>query len=85
MLARMFPFAAVLLVFACPASTDADQITANDIIGLSNSSVGSGNGTLDLRMFTFSGGEVKNEKSGNNYDNANNSLPNANSGGDTWS
>ena len=41
-----------------------------DIEGLSENIVGSGNGTLDWRLFTYSGSEIKNDI----YDNGNNDL-----------
>jgi hypothetical protein len=45
--------------------------------------VGSGNGTLDLRMGTFSGSEIGNEAGGFNGDNGNNTLPQGNGNADT--
>ena len=55
----------------------ADAITTSDIVPLPQQLVGSGNGTLDLRLFTFSGSEIQNTNSSGlfNGDNGNNTLP----------
>lgn len=60
-------------------SVRAGDITTPDIIPIPQHVTGSGNGTLDLRMFTYSGSEIDNS-SGNqptdfNGDNGNNALP----------
>jgi hypothetical protein len=53
----------------------ADTITTPDIAALPQNVVGSGNGTLNLRMFTFSGSEIQNTSGLFNGDNGNNTLP----------
>jgi len=55
-------------------------IETADIMAIPAGVTGSGNGTLDLRMFTFSGSEITNVAEDFNGDNGNNTLPN--SGGD---
>lgn len=66
------------------------NIVRADLVEIPNNVVGSGNGTLDLQMFTFSGSPIDNQvKDGSNVlfdgDNGNNSLPQTNQEGDTWS
>ena len=58
-----------------PIAAQAAPIGVDRIVALDMTVVGSGNGTLDLRMGTFSGGEIGNESNGFNGDNANNTLP----------
>jgi hypothetical protein len=53
----------------------AAQIGPAQIVEIPAGVVGSGNGTLDLRMATFSGSEIDNESGLNDYDNGNNTLP----------
>ena len=53
----------------------ADIIQPSDVIAIPDGAVGSGNGTLDWRMFTFSGSEVDNQSGAFDGDNANTSLP----------
>jgi hypothetical protein len=53
----------------------ADVITTSDIVSLPQNVVGSGNGTLDMRLFTFSGSEIPNSSGLFNGDNGNNTLP----------
>jgi hypothetical protein len=62
----------------------ADDITTNDIVAIPQHVTGSGNGTLDLRMFTFSGSEIQNTSGSFNGDNGNNTLPQG-GGADTLS
>jgi hypothetical protein len=62
----------------------ADVITNSDIIAMPHNVVGSGNGTLDLRLFTFSGSEIDNTAGVFNGDNGNNTLPQG-GGADTMS
>jgi len=50
-------------------------IQTADIVALLQHLTGSGNGTLDLRMFTFSGSEIQNTAGSFNGDNGNNTLP----------
>jgi hypothetical protein len=50
-------------------------ITTSDIVSLPQNVVGSGNGTLDMRLFTFSGSEIQNSAGLFNGDNGNNTLP----------
>ena len=66
------------------ANVQADIITSSDIVAIPQHLTGSGNGTLDLRMFTFSGSEIKNEAGAFNGDNGNNVLPQG-GGSDTMS
>ena len=46
-------------------------IVPGDIVEIPSGGSGNGNGTLDLRMATFSGSEITNA----NFDNGNNTLP----------
>ena len=64
--------------------THAADITTSNIVVTPQHLVGSGNGTLDLRMFTFSGSEIQNTASWFNGDNGNNTLPQG-GGADTMS
>jgi hypothetical protein len=56
----------------------ASVITTDDIMAIPSQVSGSGNGTLDLRLFTFSGSEVQNTAGLFDGDNGNNALPNTN-------
>ena len=83
--------AAVFLVAApglVPDTVHAALIETADIVAIPPKVTGSGNGTLDIRLFTFAGGEVPNtdpDKGGSfNGDNANKTLPNS-GGADTSS
>ena len=58
-----------------PDPVHASIIQTADIVAIQQHVTGSGNGTLDLRMFTFSGSEIPNEKGSFNGDNGNNNLP----------
>jgi hypothetical protein len=53
----------------------AAPITSSEIHPIPAGTAGSGNGTLDLRLMTFSGSEVGNSSGSFNGDNANTSLP----------
>jgi hypothetical protein len=53
----------------------ADIISTADIVAIPQHLTGSGNGTLDLRMFTYSGSEIQNTAGAFNGDNGNNTLP----------
>jgi hypothetical protein len=66
------------------ASAIAAVIATTDIAAIPSGATGSGNGTLDLRMLTFSGSEIQNQSGAFNGDNANSSLPNS-GGADTSS
>ncbi|MDP6635612.1 MAG: PEP-CTERM sorting domain-containing protein [Phycisphaerae bacterium] len=55
----------------------ASVIDTPSIMALPSGMTGSGNGTVDLRMFTFSGSEIKNQVGSFNGDNGNNTLPNS--------
>lgn len=68
-------FILILAVLALPAYAHADIITGDDIVSVSKGIIGSGNGTLDLRVATFSGSEITNESGSFNFDNGNNQLP----------
>jgi len=61
-----------------------DVITTPDIVPIPQHVTGSGNGTLDLRLFTFSGSEIQNTAGTFNGDNGNNTLPQG-GGADTLS
>jgi len=52
----------------------ADSITTSDIVPIPQHVAGSGNGTLELRMFTYSGSEIPNSSGLFNGDNGNNAL-----------
>jgi hypothetical protein len=67
-----------------PSAASAAIIGPNEIIPIPQTTVGSGNGTLDVRMFTFSGSEIQNSAPGFNGDNGNNGLPQG-GGADTMS
>ncbi len=67
------------------APVHASIIETADIVPIPAHLAGSGNGTLDLRMFTFSGSEIQNAAGTFNGDNGNNQLPSSNAGGDIWS
>jgi hypothetical protein len=65
--------------------TSADTIFMDEIVGTQSLAlVGSGNGTLDLRLMTFSGSEIQNTAGLFNGDNGNNTLPQG-GGADTLS
>lgn len=78
---------AVFLVAALglvPDTVHASLIETADIVAIPSKVIGSGNGTLDMRLFTFSSAEVPNTAGSFNGDNANTSLPNS-GGADTSS
>jgi hypothetical protein len=58
-----------------PVHASSVPIQTADIVAIPPHLTGSGNGTLDLRMFTFSGSEIKNTAGSFNGDNGNNTLP----------
>jgi hypothetical protein len=68
----------MLTVAMCTVtSVQAAVITSTDIVATPKSSdlgTGSGNGTLDLRLMTFSGSEIGNDSGAFNGDNGNNTL-----------
>ena len=66
-------FIAVILL--CGSNAQAVLIQTADIVAIPSGVTGSGNGTLDLRMFTFSGSEIQNTAGSFNGDNGNNTLP----------
>lgn len=72
----MKKFFAVILgvVFCLNFASYADIITDEDVIWL-DGGVGSGNGTLDLLLFTESAGGANNEYNGFDGDNANTDMP----------
>ncbi len=57
------------------ATASAAVITTANIVAIPAGATGSGNGTLDLRLFTFSGSEIGNTSGAFNGDNGNNTLP----------
>ena len=65
-------FIAVILL--CGSNAQAVLIQTADIVAIPSGVTGSGNGTLDLRMFTFSGSEIQNTAGSFNGDNGNNTL-----------
>src|SRR5215471_4066594 len=67
----------IAFAIAALASTQvhAGDITTSDIVPIPQHATGSGNGTLDLRMFTYSGSEIQNSAGTFNGDNGNNTLP----------
>ncbi|MGI9517314.1 MAG: PEP-CTERM sorting domain-containing protein [Pirellulaceae bacterium] len=88
MFSRLFVCAPALLLFlvclCISSASHANVIQPGDVVAIPQNVVGSGNGTLDLRMFTFSGSEIDNSSGSFNADNANNTLPNS-GGSDTGS
>jgi hypothetical protein len=67
-----------LLVLASgliPLPASAAIIQTTDIVAIPQHLTGSGNGTLDLRMATYSGSEILNAAGSFNGDNGNNTLP----------
>ena len=66
--------ALVLLLLTAPAA-QATTIGTNWIVGIPSGVTGSGNGTLDLRLATFSGSDIENIGGSFNFDNGNNTLP----------
>jgi len=67
---------------ALPA--DAAMIQTADIVAIPEHLTGSGNGTLDLRMFTFSGSEILNTGGTLDADNGNNALPQGGGADISW-
>jgi hypothetical protein len=63
-----------MLMLAAPMA-QAGTIGPGEIVVIPSGVVGSGNGTLDLRMGTFSGSEIDNAAAGFDFDNGNNTLP----------
>ncbi len=76
---KRLPLAAVVLLAAAmgivAGPVHASPIETSDIMPTPQQVTGSGNGTLDLRMFTFSGSEIGNTTGSFNGDNGNNDLP----------
>lgn len=73
----------LLISFCIGGPAFADSITPDDIVAVPKL-VNSGNGLLDLRLFTFSGSEIQNTSGAFNGDNGNNTLPQG-GGGDSAS
>ncbi len=65
----------IALVLLCSTNISAALIQTDDIVMIPSGAIGSGNGTLDLRMFTFSGSEIQNAAGSFNGDNGNKTLP----------
>ena len=65
----------VLAIGFVSSPLQASTIATEDIVTLPSGMSGSGNGTLDLRMFTFSGSEIQNAAGAFNGDNGNNTIP----------
>jgi len=70
----LFAPTVLTLILAGPVA-QAAAIGATEIVAIPSGLVGSGNGTLDLRMGTFSGSEIGNAAGASNFDNGNNTLP----------
>ena len=68
-------FAVLLLGMLAAPAAQAATITGSEILEIPSGQTGSGNGTLDLRLFTFSGSEIGNASGGSDFDNGNNTLP----------
>ena len=64
-----------VMILLCGGNVNASLIQTADIVAIPDGVVGSGNGNLDLRMFTFSGSEVQNTAGSFNGDNGNTTLP----------
>jgi hypothetical protein len=62
-------------IISNPISAQAAVITDSHIVAIPSGVTGSGNGTIDLRLFTYSGSEIQNNSGLFNGDNGNNSLP----------
>ena len=69
------PFAALALLLLAAPAAQATTIGPSRIVAIPSGVTGSGNGTLDLRMATFSGSEIDNTAGSFNFDNGNNTLP----------
>jgi len=65
----------LLIVLSMVTVSSASNIQTADIVAIPSHLTGSGNGTLNLRMFTYSGSEIHNAAGLFNGDNANNTLP----------
>ena len=76
--------ALALLLLTATAAQATTSIGPSRIVAIPAGVTGSGNGTLDLRMGTFSGSEIGNTAGSFNFDNGNNTLPQG-GGADTGS
>ena len=74
LLRRLVQPVAALLPVLCLSFSAAADITTSNIVAVPLHVVGSGNGTLDLRMFTYSGSDVQNTVGTFNGDNGNTDL-----------
>ena len=72
---RLLILAMLAAVAVAPGTVKAGAIQADDIVEIPGNVTGSGNGTLDLRLFTFSGSEISNAAGAFNGDNGNSALP----------
>jgi len=72
---RFFVALALATTVVVGTSARATDITTTDIVAIPNNVTGSGNGTLDMRLFTSSGSEIQNSAGAFNGDNGNNTLP----------
>jgi hypothetical protein len=70
----LFASTVLALLLAVPVAKAA-TIGAGEIVAIPSGVTGSGNGTLNLRMGTFSGSEIGNASGASNFDNGNNTLP----------
>jgi hypothetical protein len=70
-----YSIALITSVLLSNTAANAALIGTSQIVGIPSGVTGSGNGTLDLRMFTFSGSEIQNQSGSFNGDNGNHALP----------
>jgi hypothetical protein len=77
MISRLIASVVTYLAIVIFATTGANAslITDSEIIALDGNYEGSGNGTLDMRLFTGGGAEIPNASGAFNGDNGNNDLP----------
>ncbi len=71
---RQMVCAAVALTLLVAPAAQASTIGSSDILAIPSGVTGSGNGTLDLRLGTFSGSEIDNSSGSFDADNGNNTL-----------
>jgi hypothetical protein len=78
-------YSKVVVSLAIAVLAGACAHASTNIAAIPRNVTGSGNGTLDLRMFTFSGSEILNAAGSFNGDNGNNTLPQGGGAEDTHS
>ncbi len=72
---RFLVLTAAVFGLMLAGTSSAGTIAPGDILGIPSGTIGSGNGTLDLRLMTFSGSEIDNNNGGFDGDNAVSDLP----------